>query len=686
MKPSSEDIIPRRIAQARAAAGRYQPPRKSRSKRSSATVKSEMASRIQFRKSLLPVGDALGLERIIGDVDLVPVNFLARGLDRARSVCRVNIFSASGRPEGYGTGFMVSPCLLLTNNHVLPGLEQTLHSFVEFEFEQDINFRPTPSQSFALDSERFFYTDAALDFTLVAVKPESFSGTPLSNYGFIALIEASGKALKGEKVSLIQHPRGMAKMLTVRNNVIEDAATGDFLHYDSDTDRGSSGSPVLNDQWEVVALHHSGVPQLNGAGDFMRRDGKVYKPGDPDDEINWIANEGLRISALFKALRTANVSWTRRQLECLVSLASFPGGEAAQYFTALLAGERQPAPVVELAVAATTAGAVTVGATAPISLVAPTPLTIDELLDLAADPNAREADLAPYFTPAPPSAQSVDPKFLVNERLVITDPSRPQESARLLNLANWVCKKARQQEYARRIAEARRSRATAPVRIVAEGDSWFQYPFLLHDAIDHLMDDSQLAVLCFSEAGDILSNMTAKGEFYPALQRETPSYFLISGGGNDMVDGQGLRALLPRYAPDRKAKGYLASAGWGNFRNRIGQQYSSLFKRVLQQNPNIRIVCHGYDHPIPADGPWLGRPMRDIDIVDPALQRDIAHLLVDDINAVLSAVAKNAGKQVRYVNCRGSVDPAKGWHDEFHPTSTDFRKVAGRISEVILNW
>ncbi|MFC8142403.1 trypsin-like serine peptidase [Streptomyces paradoxus] len=56
----------------------------------------------------------------------------------------------------------------------------------------------------------------------------------------------------GEFVNIIQHPRGEPKQLSLRDNQIVDALER-FLHYESDTREGSSGSPVFNDPWEVVA-------------------------------------------------------------------------------------------------------------------------------------------------------------------------------------------------------------------------------------------------------------------------------------------------------------------------------------------------------------------------------------------------------------------------------------------------
>jgi lysozyme family protein len=50
------------------------------------------------------------------------------------------------------------------------------------------------------------------------------------------------------------------------------------VHYRAPTEGGSSGSPVFNDQWEVIALHHKGgkvgMPRLNGlAGTYAANEG-----------------------------------------------------------------------------------------------------------------------------------------------------------------------------------------------------------------------------------------------------------------------------------------------------------------------------------------------------------------------------------------------------------------------------
>lgn len=51
-----------------------------------------------------------------------------------------------------------------------------------------------------------------------------------------------------------------------------------YVHYRTPTDPGSSGSPVFNQKWELVALHHASSSALS-------------------------ANEGVRMDRLLEAMR-----------------------------------------------------------------------------------------------------------------------------------------------------------------------------------------------------------------------------------------------------------------------------------------------------------------------------------------------------------------------------------------------
>ena len=266
----------------------------------------ESGDRVEFRKKRLHENDGLGLERIMGTNDLLGVNYLEIGLKASRSVCRVHVRSINGSPQGHGTGFMVSPNLLMTNHHVLNNRTNSRRSLAEFNYEEDPNYIPEDTSTFELEPDRFFYANERLDFALVAVKPVATDGTSLSDFGYLNLLEESGKALYDEAVSIVQHPGGNSKQVAIRGNKIIDTidTIDDFVHYSTDTRRGSSGSPVFNDQWDVVALHHAGVKKRNEEGKVLARDGSVWTPQMGHGEIAWIANEGIRVSKIIDHLKS----------------------------------------------------------------------------------------------------------------------------------------------------------------------------------------------------------------------------------------------------------------------------------------------------------------------------------------------------------------------------------------------
>ena len=218
--------------------------------------------------------DLIGLERLVGASQLMGAEFLARGAAAARCVGRVVVRSEGGLVATYGTGFLVSVRLLMTNNHVLGHVAAAIHSEVEFDFQLGPDGTIGPSVSFALEPGVFFATDAALDFTVVAVAAHG-GGRSLAEFGWNPLIEADGKVILQELLNIVQHPDGEPKQLAARANRLVDLVE-DFLHYETDTAPGSSGSPVFNDHWEVVGLHHSGVPHRDAQGRILARSGEPW--------------------------------------------------------------------------------------------------------------------------------------------------------------------------------------------------------------------------------------------------------------------------------------------------------------------------------------------------------------------------------------------------------------------------
>ena len=289
------------------------------------------------------LSDTIVNEVVLGARDFLSVEFFERGIVAIQSVGRVLINRAAG-PRPRGTGFLVAPGLLVTNEHVLSSPELAKQCILEMDYEQN-RFGPAKQpQTFALAPERFFANDKELDYALVAVAPTSDRGVDLAAYGWLPLNGAQGKISISDKdyLNVVQHPLGREKEVVVRNNRVLDMKTaaeaeaeglGVFLHYEADTEKGSSGSPVLNDSWEVVALHHSGVPATNAAGEWLDKDDAVWREGEqPVERIQWVANEALRVSSLVAALAVAPLPEAQRSLlkEALSARPPLALGERTQ--------------------------------------------------------------------------------------------------------------------------------------------------------------------------------------------------------------------------------------------------------------------------------------------------------------------------------------------------------------------
>lgn len=259
-------------------------------------------SGVQFSVPPTALIDEISQERIIGNSDLMGIEFLERGIAVGRFVGRVNIRNNIGVTVGFGTGFMVSPRLLLTNNHVLRSSQSAKNSMIEFDFQRDRRGVQLPIVAFRLQPEVFFLTNSALDYTLVAVSPTSLNNIPINLYGWNRLIGEEGKILISQPVNIIQHPKGEIKQLVLRENKLIDLLPN-FAHYTTDTEPGSSGSPVFSDLWEVVALHHAGVPRTDAAGNLIAKDGTIWTNGMDPKRLDWVANEGIRISKLVQDVR-----------------------------------------------------------------------------------------------------------------------------------------------------------------------------------------------------------------------------------------------------------------------------------------------------------------------------------------------------------------------------------------------
>lgn len=257
--------------------------------------------------------DALRIERLLGTNDLVDIRFLLKGAEKSAAVGRIRL------QNGFATGFLVAPGVLMTNWHVFENSQQARNAQVEFGFrELTPDGRTSQPTIFRLDPQKLFFSDKDLDFSIVAVGNRSAGELELDLLPFCRLVKRSDAILTGERLNIIQHPAGEPKQVALRDNTVFLIPDETFIQYRSDTKRGSSGSPIFSDEWELVGLHHSGVPRADEDGNWLAVDGQIWEPSMGDHRIDWIANEGIQSAAIYRLLGQQDFRGTAARLVDLV--------------------------------------------------------------------------------------------------------------------------------------------------------------------------------------------------------------------------------------------------------------------------------------------------------------------------------------------------------------------------------
>jgi len=273
------------------------------------------------------VGDEVNrdFESIVGTSQIMSANFLERGTRASQSVGR--IVTAPGRAPD-GTGFLVSRDVLLTNAHVIGNAGDAVDHIVQFNYSapgSGVNITPL---EFRLQPQRLFLHSPPeeLDFALIAIEPVNEAGANLAGFGWNNLTPRGDDIDVGDRVNIVHHPGGSPKRVSLRQNFIA-ARTDEFLHYMTDTEPGSSGSPVFDDEWQVVALHHAALTIEDEDEAQMYRDALSALPAEhgPTDQPV-VINEGTRVGSLIDQLRDSapHLQADERRLVDAVLAAELP--------------------------------------------------------------------------------------------------------------------------------------------------------------------------------------------------------------------------------------------------------------------------------------------------------------------------------------------------------------------------
>jgi V8-like Glu-specific endopeptidase len=232
-----------------------------------------LSTRMKLFRAIVTEDDAnTNFEKIVDLNNLKPIAFLEQGLAVSKPVAHITL--ADG---GLATGFLISSDVLLTNWHVFRVKNNAQGAKIRFNYQTDLYGNFLSTDEYDCDSDSLFQNSEDLDYAVVRIK-----GAPGMKWGFLKLKPIDIQL--EDKVNIIQHPAGGPKQIAMNDNEAK-YVDETVVQYITDTLPGSSGSPVFNDAWQVIALHHSG--------------GNIPEPSTNSIHFR---NEGIRIGAIIKDL------------------------------------------------------------------------------------------------------------------------------------------------------------------------------------------------------------------------------------------------------------------------------------------------------------------------------------------------------------------------------------------------
>lgn len=218
-------------------------------------------------------------EKIIGENTLRDVYMLEVLIDLSKAVARVSGLET-------GTGFLITNNLLMTNNHVINSAEVAEKCDFQFNYQLGRNGKELPVLTARARTGGLFRTSPSapynatpdqLDYTVVELVDVPRGVAPLTLKPAVVKPD--------NRLTIIQHSGGHYKKISMQNNFVE-YVDEHVVQYSTSTEPGSSGSPLISDDFEVVGIHHGG--------------GIV---SEPLTKRHYLRNEGIRMSAILNDLQ-----------------------------------------------------------------------------------------------------------------------------------------------------------------------------------------------------------------------------------------------------------------------------------------------------------------------------------------------------------------------------------------------
>ena len=215
------------------------------------------------------------LEKVFGAERFQSLTWFKDALERCRAVARIE----DEEEEGVGTGFLVDgtalhasfpPIVLMTNAHVIPDAISHKDAFITFralDHTGDAEDRRHQVQDVLWTSPR-----DELDATIVSLKSAPAGVAPCPTAPGLPPMDSEPPP----RAFIVGHPSGRIQpMFSIQDNLMLDH-DDTWVHYRAPTEPGSSGSPVFDRRWKLIALHHAGsdeMPMLHGGGTYQANEG-----------------------------------------------------------------------------------------------------------------------------------------------------------------------------------------------------------------------------------------------------------------------------------------------------------------------------------------------------------------------------------------------------------------------------
>ena len=242
-------------------------------------------------------------------------------------------------------------------------------------------------------------------------------------------------------------------------------------------------------------------------------------------------------------------------------------------------------------------------------------------------------------------------------------------------------------------AKRRRGRASsnAPLQILAEGDSWFDYPvpFFGGGIIPRLEDLVGLPILNLAKAGDEVRNMLGVEErkvLTKQLTSGSPAggkwdVLLFSGGGNDIV-GEPMALWIREFSRNVTPAKLINQARFQSALDLVQAGYEDLILLRDSLSPDTHLIFHAYDFAIPDGrgicfmGPWM-KPTFDVrNFKTRAPATAVVKEMLQQFAKMLKKLERTH-KNVTFIDTQGTLAAStRSWHNELHPSKSGFKKFA----------